>query len=458
MSTTQPPSGTAPDSPGGVVSTADAVAGLRAGVARLGDVLWAAKPAGELLDATMELERLRSTLAAVQAQVAAEIDATDAQKDQQWASAGDYLTAIAGGRSGHGQRLLHIARAVTGDLAMTGTALMDGDLSPEHAEVIVRAIDKLPVDTELRVTAEKWLVEHAGRLNATELRKAAGHLLEVLDPEGTEKREEKKLAAHERSAHLNRFLAISHDGLGGVRVRGRGTTEDAAVIQAALAPLSGPEPNTDPDCGREGRDPRDHGTRSWDALVQACQRLQDAEVLPTDHGIKPRLTITLDYDALEQGVGNGTLDTGQTLSGAAVRKLACDAELIPAVLGSRGEILDLGQARRLVTAAIWVALVLRDRHCTFPGCHRPPIACDAHHIRHWADGGPTSLDNLALLCRTHHTILHNTAWQIRTNPIDRRPEFKPPPGRHHRLAHRHRIDQCYHHDDQGWVRKRIPRE
>ena len=95
----------------------------------------------------------------------------------------------------------------------------------------------------------------------------------------------------------------------------------------------------------------------------------------------------------------------------------------------------------------------RDRHCAFPGCRRPPIACDAHHIEHWANGGPTALRNMVLLCRAHHTVLHNTPWEVRINPADRRPEFKPPPGRH-RLHpdFRERLDTA---DD--WVRERTPR-
>ena len=77
----------------------------------------------------------------------------------------------------------------------------------------------------------------------------------------------------------------------------------------------------------------------------------------------------------------------------AAHRLACDSDLIPAVLGPEGQVLDVGRLQRLVTATIWVALVLRDQHCAFPGCHRLPIACHAHHIVHWVDGGPTSLDN-----------------------------------------------------------------
>jgi len=123
----------------------------------------------------------------------------------------------------------------------------------------------------------------------------------------------------------------------------------------------------------------------------------------------------------------GVLDTGEQLSAAAVRRLACDAQILPYVLGTRSQVLDVGRASRLVTPGIWLALLARDRHCAFPGCRRPPTACDAHHLRHWVDGGPTSLDNLVLLCRTHHTMLHTTPWLVRLHPEDHRPEFIPPP-------------------------------
>ena len=123
----------------------------------------------------------------------------------------------------------------------------------------------------------------------------------------------------------------------------------------------------------------------------------------------------------------GLLVGGDTLSAAAVRRLACDAEIIPAVLGTHSQVLDVGRSSRLVTNGIWTALVLRDQHCAFPGCSRLPIACDAHHIIHWADGGPTSLDNLILLCRKHHTAIHHTAWQVAIDPTTKRPIWTPPP-------------------------------
>jgi hypothetical protein len=89
-----------------------------------------------------------------------------------------------------------------------------------------------------------------------------------------------------------------------------------------------------------------------------------------------------------------------------VRRLACDAGIIPVVLGGEGEVLDQGRMERLFTRGQVRALWLRDRHCTFPGCDIPAAWCDSHHLVHWVDGGDTDLSNAALLCPRHHTIVH----------------------------------------------------
>ncbi|MFZ2014697.1 MAG: HNH endonuclease signature motif containing protein, partial [Nocardioides sp.] len=132
---------------------------------------------------------------------------------------------------------------------------------------------------------------------------------------------------------------------------------------------------------------------------------------------------------------------GLDLPPGVVRRLACDAEVLPVLLGAHGEVLDVGRAIRTVTVPIWNALVVRDRHCAFPRCHQPPVMCHAHHIRHWADHGETELDNLLLRCG--HRVIHHTPWEIRINPKDRKPEFSPPP-RHGQtrkwIRYRPRID------------------
>ena len=108
------------------------------------------------------------------------------------------------------------------------------------------------------------------------------------------------------------------------------------------------------------------------------------------------------------------------------RRIACDAGIIPAVLGSVSQPLDVGRQSRLATGPLRRALVLRDRGCAFPGCDRPPRWTDAHHVQHWSDDGPTELSNLVLLCSFHHRLIHHSDWQVKINPKDGLPEFVPP--------------------------------
>ncbi len=218
--------------------------------------------------------------------------------------------------------------------------------------------------------------------------------------------------------------------------QGRCATEDAALIKATLIPLAAPQPNSGPvcdaatcdlpGCSHTGRDPRDHGTRMLDALVESCHRLQTADLLPTSHAAVPRLTLTMSLTELQELSGFGSTETGEQLSPSATRRLCCDAEVIPAVLGAKSEVLDVGRLQRLVTAAIWKALVARDQHCRFPNCTRPPLMCHAHHIEHWADGGITSLTNMILLCGHHHRLIHAAPWTIRTTAAGQF-AFDPPP-------------------------------
>ena len=90
------------------------------------------------------------------------------------------------------------------------------------------------------------------------------------------------------------------------------------------------------------------------------------------------------------------LDWGGLMSVEATRRLACDATITTVTTGALGQVLDVGRRTRTVTAPLWAALVVRDRHCAFPGCDTPTSRCDAHHIRLWADGGPTTLTNPTL--------------------------------------------------------------
>ena len=420
----------------GAGGVAGALASVRGEVRGLTTTLWAARPRAELMDAVAEVEALKSTLDALELAMVRELDATHAVKEAGWASTQDYVTCVAGGHKGTGPATVRLAKAVEEPvLAPVGEALADGWLSTAKAQVIQRAIDTLPGDPDLRRRGVQVLLGEAKGLDATELRKLTHRLLALVDPAGEDRRAERELDRLERAAHLGRHLTIIEDQCGGAWIKGRCSTEDAAFMKATLIPLAAPQPTNGPvcdpttcdtpGCGHDGRDPRDHGARLLDALVEGCRRLQSADLLPESHGAVPRLTLTMTLADLQQLSGFGTTETGEQLSPATMRRLACDAEIIPAVLGGRSEVLDVGRLRRLTTAAIWKALVARDQHCRFPNCSRPPLMCHAHHLQHWANGGPTSLQNMILLCGHHHRLIHARPWTIRrTAPTDY--EFDPP--------------------------------
>ena len=127
-------------------------------------------------------------------------------------------------------------------------------------------------------------------------------------------------------------------------------------------------------------------------------------------GVRSVLFVTMTMGDLMNGTGVartvGPPGHGTAIASDTARRLACDAGIIPVVLGTHGEILDLGRQSRLFTYAQTKALWLRDGGCTYPGCDVPPFWCDGHHLVHWADGGASDLLNAALLCGPHHDMVH----------------------------------------------------
>ncbi|WP_234754403.1 HNH endonuclease signature motif containing protein, partial [Arthrobacter ramosus] len=110
---------------------------------------------------------------------------------------------------------------------------------------------------------------------------------------------------------------------------------------------------------------------------------------------------------------------------ATLRKLACDADIIPVVLGGEGQVLDIGRASRIFPPQIRKAITARDKGCAFPGCTMPAPWCEAHHIEYWSRGGPTSTANGTLLCSHHHHLIHKEDWHIQVQAGV--PWFIPPP-------------------------------
>ena len=243
-------------------------------------------------------------------------------------------------------------------------------------------------------------------------------------------------------------LSCGHDIGGGItEYRMRLNPEARAVVEAAINVLSA-NPGLQRPRGRRGTRPPHHrptprrrprpglpprGCRP-DPGPDRYRPGRDAHRRPPDRRQGHRL-VTIGLDDLKHrtrpGVLVGGVDAGTLLGPETVRRLACDGTVIPVVRAADGHILHWGRDQRYFTTAQTTALWLRDRHCTFPGCTAPATWCDAHHLRHWLDGGPTDLTNGTLLCERHHTIVHRDRLTatLTNSANDRhrhRPRQRPP--------------------------------
>ncbi|GAA4397323.1 hypothetical protein GCM10023168_02150 [Fodinibacter luteus] len=283
-------------------------------------------------------------------------------------------------------------------------AVLSGELPVRSAAVVLAEADRLaPLLAEgVEPAVVDGLVEMAVRHGPRGCRMLRPRLLAEYGLDGELQRDEDA---------AKRFVSLSQpriDAMGMAEYRMVLDPEGRAVLEAALGPLSAPRPV-------EGeRDLRCSDRRRAEALITLVRRaVERAEAGPRH--TKCQLFVTVGLDALRDGlrgagVAMGGPEAGTLLAPQTVRRLACDATIIPTVLGVAGAVLDQGMDVRLFTAAQVKRLWLRDQHCTYPGCDMPAHWTDAHHLTHWADGGPTDLSNAALLCERHHTIVHTRRY------------------------------------------------
>jgi hypothetical protein len=154
-------------------------------------------------------------------------------------------------------------------------------------------------------------------------------------------------------------------------------------------------------------DERTTSQRRADAFEDLARSFLDGSETPVVGGERAHMNVHVDLDALE-GRPGGPHETedGQVLDLETIRQLMCDSSVCRIVFGPNSEVLDVGRKTRVVTAGLRRAVIARDRHCIASGCNRSARWCDVHHVISWADGGETVLDNLCLLCRYHHTLVH----------------------------------------------------
>ena len=363
-----------------------------------------------LTGAVQELHRLQCRAQAVTSRLVAEVDVRGAATELGATSTAAWLIWALRLHPGAAKRAVRDARALHVDpagplvpqprdetpvaeaadprgLAATRAAFAAGQVSAEQVSEIVAALDALPaqVDTATRARGEAFLVDQARTHGPHQLTRMGKHLLHTLEPDGGD-----RLALLEAVERGQRRLAITRRRRGGFRLRGELDDELGATLLTALDPLAAPRP-----ADAAGSDLRAVAHRYADALGDLLQIAFASGKLPTTNGARPTLVVTTELAALQHHLGaqGGDLRWAGAVCGETVRRLACDAGIIPVVLGAAGEPLDVGRLSYPVTMAIRRALEARDRGCAFPGCERPPTWCVAHHIWHWEDGGPTCVGN-----------------------------------------------------------------
>lgn len=363
---------------------------------------------------------LRAEVAAgIEHESRSELGPDSLAKQQGFRSSANLIAATTGGSTGEAAKLAKLGKATAPRSNLLGerlpskypavqTALTQGAIGAGSASLIVTMLDRarLHAGADRIAEAEELLVERAAGLSFDDVRKLVARAEAWLDPDGMAPREEearaeRSLTMFERDGSL--FLNLRTDVASGAPIRAAIQGWVTATFQART---------DDPHADAGDADHRTVAMIQADALTAICEHVADC-----DNGGLPlsgaTVVVRVSLDDLTSGSGVATIDGADTpISVTACRRMAAGGGVIPAVLGSAGEILDWGREKRLFTRAQRLALVERDGGCVM--CALPPQMTKAHHLRWWnRDTGPTDLSNGVLLCESCHHRIHDNGWEIR---------------------------------------------
>src|SRR2546425_1449547 len=212
------------------------------------------------------------------------------------------------------------------------------------------------------------------------------HYKHAVDAQGYNRDQER--LAEERSLRLS----TARDGC--LLLRGVLDPVGGAAVRTALEPLAQPS---------GVGDDRTRDQRYADALVELASAGKPANL---------QVTATIETLKGLAGAAGAEMEFSLPISSASLQRMACDCSVTRVLLSQESVVIDIGRSRRMITGPARKALNARDGHCRWPGCERPAAWCDGHHIVHWVHGGTNEPDNLVLLCRRHHRMVHEGNWQI----------------------------------------------
>ncbi len=350
--------------------------------------------------------RAQARLVELEARLLAHAEATDAGVETGVTSTANWLAHATKATHPEAHRRVHLAAALA-QHPITRDAMALGHVLAEQAAVITSAVETLPEETEVREQCEKHLVARAEHHDARELRILGRHVLEVVDPDLADAHEAALLEKQERNAEKKTSFSMREVGDG--TWQGRFTLPDleASALRKALMAIAAPKHQ------RATGGTYDHQTPSREKLGQAFAEYvmrYPADKLPHTGGLSATVVVTMPYETLLGGLKAACLNTGEMISPARSRMLCCEAQIIPAVLGTASQVLDQGRRTRFQTETQRIALAIEQKHCQHGGpnggCDVPAAFCHVHHKTFWTNGGHTNTTDAELLCPRHHAFAH----------------------------------------------------
>jgi hypothetical protein len=389
-----------------------AVADAHAELTSVADAtVWSMDPA-ETFAAIDEVHRLKAQAAELEARLLSHADRiglpaeTGATSTANWHAHRTRTTL----REAH--RMMRLASGLD-QHEPTRTALAEGRLHPEQAEVVLRGLAELPddLDPDLVQRAEAHLIAQAGDFDALGLSNLTRRLLEVVAPEVADAHEAQLLEKQERDAAAATRLTVWKDGRG--RLQGRFTLDGltGAIFKKALLAFAAPKHRAAQGPLGERRPTPERLGQAFAELIQRCP----ATKLPKAGGLNATVVVLMSLDTLMGGLKAAKLDTSETISPSLARKLACEAGIIPAVLGGTSQVLDLGRKRRFHSQAQRIVATIEQGGCAVEGCDAPPGLCHMHHPIAWSRGGGTNRDGI-MICPGHHTRAHDPTYTMTKLP------------------------------------------
>ncbi|MEE9582178.1 MAG: DUF222 domain-containing protein [Acidimicrobiia bacterium] len=347
----------------------------------------------DLVERLVAHRRQMASLEAECTSLVAEMIRRGTQEDLGYRSLTSLLIDRLGVSAGLARGMIRTAVALT-EMPHSRAALEAGDLDLPRIRLLVTARG---ANSHLFADHEQTLVEAVGGLSMADAHRAVEYwrqqaALEAVQDDADAQRDQRRL-------HVSMMAGMVH-------IDGLLDPVSGQVVMTALDSLTDPG-NLDPS------DERIPAQRRADALVNLCRDHLNHGELPTQRTERPHVMVHLSIDALEGRAGRPCeLDDAGVITPRAARQLACDAKITRIITTGESQVLDVGRVTRVVSGGMRRALTARDGGCVIDGCGAPRRWCDAHHVKHWADGGPTSLDNLVLLCGRHHTLVHDGKVRI----------------------------------------------